>query len=424
MTEETNNQTTDTMPLSGIRVLDLGRHLAGPTCAQWLGDLGADVIKIENPEHGEDGRASGPPFFDANGPAPQGESAFFLSANRNKRSLALDLKRPEGQEIFRRLAETADVVIENFRPGVMDALGIGYATISAINPRIIYCSLSGFGADGPSATRPGLDNIIQGVSGLMSVTGFEGGEPVRVGIPVADLFTGVIGAYGVLAALMARERTGRGQQVETSLLESMVGVLGFQAVRYLNGAGTPPPAGNYHPINAPYGAYKTQDGWVIIGATGEKRWRKFCEVIDAPEFLADPRFATNGGRFAHRDELAVLIGRKLQAHTSDEWEEILNDNGIPCGPIYTMAQSLEHPQITHREMVVEMPHPTMGSVRLLGLPVKLSETPISIRRHPPLFAEHTDEVLREIGLADAELARLRESGVINSGHGAALPTGD
>jgi crotonobetainyl-CoA:carnitine CoA-transferase CaiB-like acyl-CoA transferase len=415
---------TEDMPLSGIRVLDLGRHLAGPTCAQWLGDLGADVIKIENPVHGEDGRASGPPFFDAHGPAPEGESAFFLSANRNKRSLALDVKQPEGQEIFRKLAATADVVIENFRPGVMDALGIGYERISDTNPRIIYCALSGFGADGPSATRPGLDNIIQGVSGLMSVTGFEGGEPVRVGIPVADLFTGIIGAYGILAALMARERTGRGQRVETSLLESMVGVLGFQAVRYLNGAGVPPPAGNYHPINAPYGAYKTKDGWVIIGATGEKRWTKFCEVIGAPEFLGDPRFATNGGRFAHRDELAVLIGQKLQAHTSDEWEEILNDNGIPCGPIYTMAQSLEHPQVRHREMVVELPHPTLGSARLLGLPVKLSDTPLHIRRHPPLFAEHTDEILRELGLADDELADLRERGVINSGQGVPTPTGD
>ncbi len=403
------------MPLEGIRVLDLGRHLAGPSCAQFLGDLGADVIKIENPERGEDGRAAGPPFFDASGPAAQGESAFFLSANRNKRSLAMDIKGPEGQELFRRLAMTADVVVENFRPGVMDALGIGYAVISAQNPRIIYAALSGFGADGPFAARPGLDNIIQGFSGLMSVTGFEGGEPVRVGIPVADLFTGLIGAYGVLAALMARECTGRGQQVETSLLESMVGMLGFQGVRYLNGAGAPPPAGNHHPINAPYGAYRTQDGWVILGATGEKRWNAFCPVIGAPELLTDPRFTTNGGRFAHNAELSELINAKLQARTSDEWVEILNAHGIPCGPIYTMDQSLEHPQVHHREMVVERPHPTMGTVRLLGLPVKLSETPGAIHRAPPLFGQHTDEVLREIGLTEDELAQLRASGLINSG---------
>jgi CoA:oxalate CoA-transferase len=403
------------MPLEGIRVLDLGRHLAGPTCAQFLGDLGADVIKIENPERGEDGRAAGPPFFDADGPAAQGESAFFLSANRNKRSLAMDIKGPEGQALFHRLADTADVVVENFRPGVMDALGIGYAAMAERNPRIIYVSLSGFGADGPFASRPGLDNIIQGFSGLMSVTGFAGGEPVRVGIPVADLFTGLIGAYGVLAALMARERTGRGQQVETSLLESMVGMLGFQGVRYLNGAGSPPPAGNHHPINAPYGAYKTQDGWVILGATGDKRWNAFCKVVGAPEWLEDPRFSTNGGRFAHNAELSALINEKLQAHTTDEWVEILNAHSIPCGPIYTMEQSLEHPQIHHREMVVERPHPTMGTVRLLGLPVKLRETPGAIYRTPPLFGQHTDEVLRELGVTDAELETLRDKGLINSG---------
>ena len=404
------------MPLEGMRVLDLGRHLAGPTCAQFLGDLGADVIKIENPMHGEDGRAAGPPFFDASGPAAQGESAFFLSANRNKRSLAMDLKGPEGQDLFRRLADTADVVVENFRPGVMDALGIGYDTIAARNPRIIYCSLSGFGADGPDANRPGLDNIIQGFSGLMSVTGFAGGEPVRVGIPIADLLTGVLGAYGVLAALMARERTGRGQRVQSSLMESMVGMLGFQAVRYLNGAGVPPPAGNHHPINAPYGAYKTKDGWVILGATGAKRWNTFCTLVGAPEWLVDPRFATNGGRFAHNAELSELINEKLQAHTSDEWEEILNAAGIPCGPIYTMDQSLTHPQVLHRDLVVEIPHPTLGTARLLGLPVKLSETPGAVHRAPPIFAQHTDDVLREVGVTEAELDRLRARGIINSGH--------
>src|SRR5438477_2206453 len=289
------------MPLTGVRVLDLGRHQAGPTCAMWLGDLGADVLKIENPERGEDGRASGPPFFN-------GESAFFLSANRNKRSVALDVKRPEGQELFRRLSDTADVVVENFRPGVMGALGVDYAALAARNERIIFCSISGFGADGPFADRPGLDQIIQGTSGLMSVTGFEGGEPLRVGIPIADLLTGLFGAYGILAALQARERTGRGQIVSTSLLESMVGMLTFQGVRYLNGAGAPPPAGNHHPISAPYGVFKTRDGYVTLGATGDTRWRKFCDVLATPQWLDDPRFATNGARYTHRLELADLIG--------------------------------------------------------------------------------------------------------------------
>jgi CoA:oxalate CoA-transferase len=406
------------MPLAGIRVLDLGRHLAGPTCAMWLGDLGADVIKIEDPQHGEDGRASGPPFF-------HGESAFFLSANRNKRSLALDIKDPAGQEIFRRLARTADVVVENFRPGVMDALGIGYAAVAQENPRVIYCSLSGYGADGPAAGRPGLDQIIQGMSGLMSITGFAGGEPVRVGIPIADLLAGLFGAYGVLAALQARERTGRGQVVTTSLLESMVGMLGFQAVRYLNGGGVPPPAGNHHPINAPYGVYRTRDGYITLGATGEKRWRRFCELLGAPEWMDDPRFATNGDRFLHREELTRLIEERLQAHTSEEWEQILNEHGIPCGPIYRMDQALEHPQVRHRQMVVELPHPQLGTVRLLGLPVKLSATSGAIRRAPPLLGEHTDEVLREIGLSEADLARLRANGVIRSlatgSHGSGRP---
>ena len=402
-------------PLSSIRVLDLGRHLAGPTCAQYLGDLGADVIKIENPTRGEDGRAAGPPFFDADGPAERGESAFFLSANRNKRSLALDLKGAEGQAIFHRLAARADVVVENFRPGVMEALQIGYEAMSARNPRIIYCAISGYGPDGPFANRPGLDNIIQGFAGLMTTTGFEGGEPTRVGIPIADLLTGLLGAFGILAALQARERTGRGQRVETSLLESMIGTMGFQAVRVLNGAGVPPPAGNHHPINAPYGAFRTRDGWVTIGATGDKRWSAFCQILGAPEWLDDPRFATNGDRYARRHELADLIGERLQAHTTAEWETILNEVGIPCGPIHRLDEALDHPQTLHREMVVEREHPAMGTVRLLGLPVKLSDTPGGVYRTPPLMGEHTAEILRELGLSDAELRDLYARGVINDG---------
>jgi crotonobetainyl-CoA:carnitine CoA-transferase CaiB-like acyl-CoA transferase len=402
MTEEADPQQ---MPIAGVRVLDLGRHLAGPTCAMLLGDLGADVIKIEKPEVGEDGRTAGPPFFD-------GVSAFFLSANRNKRSLTLDIKRPEGQEAFRRLAESADVVIENFRPGVMDALDIGYATMRERNPRIIYCSISGFGVDGPFADRPGLDQIIQGFSGLMSVTGFEGGDPVRVGIPIADLLTGLYGAYGVLAALQARERTGCGQVVNTSLLEAMVGTMGFQAVRYLNGGGVPPPAGNHHPINAPYGVFRAKDGYLTLGATGDKRWRQFCQLLDSEDWLEDPRFKTNGDRYANRLVLQELINEKLQARTVDEWERFLNEAGIPAGPVYAMDGALDHPQTRHREMVVERPHPVLGTVSLLGLPVKFSETPGDVHRIPPALGEHTDEILREIGLDDEDLGRLRELKIV------------
>jgi crotonobetainyl-CoA:carnitine CoA-transferase CaiB-like acyl-CoA transferase len=363
------------------------------------------VIKIEKPEVGEDGRSAGPPFFD-------GVSAFFLSANRNKRSLTLDIKRPEGQEAFRRLAESADVVIENFRPGVMDALGIGYATMRERNPRIIYCSISGFGVDGPFADRPGLDQIIQGFSGLMSVTGFEGGDPVRVGIPIADLLTGLYGAYAVLAALQARERTGCGQVVNTSLLEAMVGMMGFQAVRYLNGGGVPPPAGNHHPINAPYGVFRAMDGYLTLGATGDKRWRQFCQLLDSEDWLEDPRFKTNGDRYANRLVLQELINEKLQARTVDEWERFLNEAGIPAGPVYAMDGALDHPQTRHREMVVERPHPVLGTVSLLGLPVKFSETPGDVHRIPPALGEHTDEILREIGLDDEDLTRLRELKIV------------
>ena len=393
------------MPIAGVRVLDLGRHLAGPTCAMLLGDLGADVVKIEKPGVGEDGRSAGPPFFD-------GVSAFFLSANRNKRSLTLDIKHPDGQELFRRVAETADVVIENFRPGVMDALGIGYAAMSDRNPRIIYCSISGFGADGPFAGRPGLDQIIQGFSGLMSVTGFEGEEPVRVGIPIADLLTGLYGAYGILAALQARERTGCGQMVNTSLLEAMVGTMGFQAIRYLNGGGVPPPAGNHHPINAPYGVYRASDGYLTLGATGTKRWSLFCQLLGAEEWLVDPRFKTNGDRFANRLLLQELINEKLQARTVDEWEQFLNDAGIPAGPVNAMDNTLDHPQTRHREMVVERAHPVLGTVSLLGMPVKFSETPSDVHRIPPELGEHSDEILREIGLEDGDVRRLREQGVV------------
>ena len=393
------------MPLAGVRVLDLGRHLAGPTCAMLLGDLGADVIKIEKPGVGEDGREAGPPFF-------EGISAFFLSANRNKRSLTLDIKRPDGQEAFRRLADTADVVVENFRPSVMDALGIGYTTMSERNPRIIYCSISGFGPDGPYAGRPGLDQIIQGVSGLMSVTGFEDGPPVRVGIPIADLLTGLYGAYGVLAALQARERTGRGQIVNTSLLEAMVGTMGFQAVRYLNGGGAPPPAGNHHPINAPYGVFRAKDGYLTLGAANEKRWNQLCQLLGAPEWLDDPRFTTNGGRYEHRLELEALINEKLQARTVEEWECLLNEAGIPAGPVYAMDGALDHPQVRHREMVVDRPHPVLGTVSLLGLPVKFSETPGQVHRIPPELGEHTDEILREVGMDADDLSRLREQGII------------
>jgi crotonobetainyl-CoA:carnitine CoA-transferase CaiB-like acyl-CoA transferase len=247
---------------------------------------------------------------------------------------------------------------------------------------------------------------------LMSVTGFEGGDPVRVGIPIADLLTGLYGAYGILAALQARERTGCGQKVNTSLLEAMVGTMGFQAVRYLNGGGVPPPAGNHHPINAPYGVFRAKDGYLTLGATGDKRWHQFCQLLGSDEWLDDPRFKTNGDRFANRLVLQELINEKLQAKTVDEWEQFLNEAGIPAGPVYAMDGALDHPQTRHREMVVKRPHPVLGEVSLLGLPVKFSETPGDVHRVPPALGEHTEEILHEIGVGDEDLRRLREEKII------------
>ena len=401
----------DQMPLEGTRVLDLGRHLAGPTGGMWLGDLGADVIKVESVEAGDPGRQAGPPFF-------HGESAFFLAANRNKRSLALNLKIQEGQRLFRRLAGTSDVVIENFRPGVMEALNIGYERVSQDNPRIIYGSISGYGPTGPMAQRPGLDQIIQGFSGLMSVTGFEDSDPVRVGIPIADLLAGLFCAYGILAALQAREKTGRGQQVSTSLLESMVGMLSFQAIRYLNGGDVAPQAGNHHPIIAPYGVFKARDGHLTIGTTDEKSWRRLCRAMGAPEWLEDPRFENNGSRFQFREELADLLNQKLQEGTVQEWEQRLTEASIPCGPVQPIDQALDHPQLAAREMILETDHPSAGTIRLLGFPVKLSHTPGRIRHPPPLLGQHTREVLREIGISLGELEDLEEAGVIEMATGA------
>ena len=294
---------------------------------------------------------------------------------------------------------------------------IGYERVSQRNPRIVYGSISGYGATGPLAHRAGLDQIIQEFSGLMSVTGFEESDPVGLGIPGADLLAGLFCAYGVLAALQARQRTGQGQEVTTSLLESMVGMLSFQAIRYLNGGDIPPQAGNHHSIIAPYGVFKARDGLFTIGATDEKSWRKLCRVIGALELQEDPRFENNGSRFQFRHELADLLNHKLQKGTIQEWEQRLTEASIPCGPVHTIDQALDHPQLSSRKMIVEMEHPAAGTVRLLGLPVTLSQTPGQIRYPPPLLGQHTREVLREIGVSRGELEDLEKAGVIGMATG-------
>ncbi len=400
---------SDPAPLTGIRVLDLGRHLAGPTAAMWLGDLGADVVKIESPQ-GDPGRSAGPPFY-------KGESAFFLSANRNKRSVVLDLKKNSGPALLRRLAANTDVLIENFRPHVMERLGLGYDRLRSRNPRLVYCSITGYGRHGPLSERPGLDQIVQGVAGLMSVTGFEDGEPIRAGVPIADLLAGLFGACGILSALHAREKTGRGQRVDTSLLQSMLAMLTFQGVRYLNGAEVAPPAGNHHPIIAPYGVFRARDGLITIGAVDQKTWIQLCKVIAAPKLVADPRFEDNKSRFENRLQLAEKISERLQARTVKEWDRLLNDAGIPAGPIQDIGEALESEQVKALGMIVEKEHPSAGTVRLLDFPVQLGLTPGRIDQAPPLLGEHTEEVLRETGLTAGEISRLRRTGVIGGKSG-------
>ncbi|MBI2368804.1 MAG: CoA transferase [Deltaproteobacteria bacterium] len=392
-------------PLAGIRVLDVSRVLAGPYCSMLLGDLGAEVLKIEQPGIGDDTRAWGPPFAD-------GESAYYLAINRNKRSVALDLKAAEGRDLFRRLAACCDVVLENFRPGTMERLGLGYEVLQQVNPRLVYAAISGFGPDGPMRDRPGYDLIIQGYGGIMSITGQPDGEPTKVGVAIVDITAGLFLASGILAALLLRERTGRGQRVDTSLLEAQVGWLINWGMHYLVSGEVPGRWGNAHPNIAPYQTVRTKDGHIILGVGNDSLWRDFCQVTGLEALTEDPRFLTNARRVEHREPLMAVIQERFAQETSAHWLAALTTAGVPCGPVHTIDQVFADAQVRHRQMLVEIPHPSIGRLRMAGIPLKFSETPASIRRHPPLLGEHTDEVLRELlGATPAELARLRAQGV-------------
>ena len=388
-------------PLDGIKVVDLTRYLAGPFCTQILGDYGAEILKVESVENprGEMGDSRGP------------DSYFFLSANRSKKSLRLDFKTPEGRAILMRLAETADVVIDNFRPGVMDAIGLGYNELAARNPRIITCSISGFGSTGPLRDFPGFDQIAQGMSGLMSVTGTAESGPTRVGIAICDLLGGIFSANGILLALEARHRTGRGQRVETSLLESIVSILSWSAGIYFQTGKTPGPAGNHHPLSSPHGVFKASDRPFNIACGNEPMWKKFVVAIGRPELGSDERFAGTGRRVKNRDALTEEINRALASHPAEHWIDLFNREGIPAGPILTVEEMFKHPQTAAREMLLKLPHPELGEYLTTGLAAKLSETPGRITR-PPLAGEHTDEVLRAHGFTTDEIVRLRASGVV------------
>ncbi|GAA1519045.1 CoA transferase [Kribbella lupini] len=376
--------------LDGLRVLDLTQVMAGPFCTMLLADLGADVIKIENPAAGDQTRRSW-------GYAVHGEdSRAFLALNRNKRSVVLDLKAANDLASFRRLVETADVVVENFRPGVTARLGVDYATLAELNPRLIYASVSGFGQTGPYADRPGYDLIAQAMSGVMSITGTPGGEPVKSGLPVGDLGAGLFCAFGIVSAVHARERTGVGQYVETSLFEAALAMSVWESTEYWATGTVPQPLGSANRMSAPYQALRTKDGHLTLGANNERLWQRLCTALEVTDLLTDERFLTNTDRMAHRDELAGVLEERLAAATTDEWVALLLEAGVPAGPIRDYAYVLdEDPHVQARGMVQEIDHPVEGKVRVLGSPVRLSGTPASIRRHPPLLGEHTAEVLGE-----------------------------
>jgi len=389
--------------LSSFKVLDLSRVRAGPTCVRILADFGADVIRIEPPPGIDPNEA----MFAANR-----MSGDFQNLNRNKRSMTLNLKKPEGIEVVRHLTKDADVVVENWRPDVKQRLKLDYESLRAINPRIILASISGFGQTGPYAKRPGFDQIVQGTAGLMSVTGHPGQGPVRAGLAVADSSAGLYTAIGILVALLEREKSGQGQWVHASLLHSLVAMMDFQAARFLNEGDVPQQVGNDHPTSSPMGMFEASDGMLNIGASGEGTWQRFCEVIDKPEWRSDPDFEVESLRVRNRARLNAEIQTLFRTNTVSHWVDLLNDGGVPAGPVYTVPQVFEDAQVRHLETTQELASARGPTVRVITQPVRLDRTPASVERSAPEWGEHTDEVLREAGYDDAQISGLRARGVV------------
>lgn len=393
------------MPLEGLRLIDMTENLAGPFCSMLLADMGVDAIKIERLGVGDNTRGQAP--------QPNDYSLPFTMVNRNKKSLTVNLKDERGKQIIRRLAATADVLIENYRPGTMDDLGLSYADLSQINPRLVYCSISGFGQTGPYREQGGFDLIAQAMSGLMSVTGEAGERPCKAGYPVTDLGTGMFGAYGILCALQARERTGRGQHVDTSLFECGVAWSVWQSAKYLGTGEVPGAMGSAHPLSAPYQAVQARDKYFIIGAGNQKLFRDLCGLLGHPEWAEDPRFATQPARMENMEELAALLETVFRTNDADYWLAKLRETGVPCGPINNIAEMLEDPHAIARGMVVDIDHPVVGKTKVLGNPVKLSDTPATIRLHSPRLGEHTEDVLTGLlGYSPGEIEVLRAEKVI------------
>jgi crotonobetainyl-CoA:carnitine CoA-transferase CaiB-like acyl-CoA transferase len=395
-----------TLPLEGIAVLDLSRILAGPFCTMMLGDLGADVIKIERPGMGDDTRTWGPPFAG-------GESAYYLCVNRNKRSLTLNLSHQEGQGIAHDLIRRSDVFLENFSPGVTDKLGLNWERVRELNPRLVYCSITGYGPDGPYRDRTGYDMVLSAVGGLMGITGEEDGGPVKVGVAITDVLTGVMAQGAICAALLQRERTGMGQKIDLSLLECQVAGLVNIASNYLVAGQKARRWGTAHESIVPYQAFKAKDNYIVLAAANDKLWNRFCGVIERPDLAADKKYATNPDRVGHRKELIPIIAAELVKKTRAEWIGLLSAEGIPCAAINSIEDVFNDPQVLHRKMLEVVDHPTIGKLKLAGIPVKYSDAELSIRRPPPLLGEHTEEVLKEkLGLDTAEIDRLRRAGVV------------
>ena len=399
--------------LEHLRVLDVSRALAGPYCAMMLGDFGADVIKVELPDRGDESRSWGPPFVGKPYQSYPGESAYFMAINRNKRSITVNLKSPEGQEIIRRLAAESDVLVENYRTGTLEKMGLGYEDLRLLNPRLIYCSISGYGRNGPYADRPGYDFTIQAEGGIMGMTGPEDGAPYRVGISIIDLTTGIFACTAIWAALYTRELTGEGQLIDISLLDTSVALLENVACNYLVGGVEPLRMGNAHFTIAPYEVFRARDRWFTLGAANPRQWEMVCEVIGKPELKNDPRFVTNKDRVANRAALAKILNEAFAQKDASEWLAKLQEADIPSGPINTIPDVFNHPQATVRNFKVEIEHPTAGMINLPGFPYKMSQTPAKIHRPPPLLGEHTEEVLIErLGYTSEKVAQLKEQKVI------------
>ncbi|MCR8922065.1 CoA transferase [Dasania sp. GY-MA-18] len=400
-------------PLTGYKVLDMSRILAGPWAGQTLADLGADVIKVERPGEGDDTRKWGPPYLSDNEGNPTSESAYYLCANRGKRSLTLDITSAEGQAIIKKLVAESDVLLENYKVGGLKKYGLDYESLSAINPRLVYCSITGFGQHGPYQNRAGYDFMIQGMGGLMSITGEPEGGPLKVGVAVTDIFTGLYATIAIQGALLERERSGLGQHIDMALLDSQVAVLANQASNYLVGGMVPGRLGNAHPNIVPYQAFATSDGFIILAVGNDSQFKNFCELAGRPELADLPQYATNQARVHNRETLCAEVAALLAQRSEAYWLDELTARGIPCGPVNSIDKVMADPQVNARDMRTTVKHPYNDQLQLVGSPMKFSRTPVNTEQAPPLLGEHSAQILAELGYSEAEIAQFKAKGLVS-----------